>query len=442
MARGIHCAFVHPDVVGRGAIAAVQKPLMPTIAYLTNEFPSPVEPYVMDEIRQLRKKWVHVIPSSVRRADSRALDEEARAFAAETLCLYPLQPGLALQALWFCLARRDLFSDLLRRILTEGSESLSRRVRAVMHTWLGVYYALKLEGRGIDHIHVHHGYFSSWIAMVASRVLGVSYSMTLHGSDLLVHRAYLDLKLKHCRFCLTISEFNRARILDDYPEVEPSKVMVQRLGVSPPASLLREDQDAPRFPLLLSVGRLHQVKDHAFLVRACAELKKRSHRTLCLIAGDGPERGRLEHLIRRLDLTDEVGLLGNVPHDQLDSHYAMADVVVLTSRSEGIPLVLMEAMAMGKIVLAPDMTGIPELVIPGKTGFLYRPGSLEDFIAKVQMIGELQSGLGGIRGAARQHVMQHFHKLKNLEQFADTFLSRISEPVENQIDEDSVLQQI
>ncbi|HKS74692.1 MAG TPA: glycosyltransferase family 4 protein [Terriglobales bacterium] len=415
---------------------------MPTIAYLSNEFPSPVESYVVDEIRELRRRWVHVVPSSVRRADPRNLNEDAMAFAAETFCLYPLRPGLALQALWYCVSHYRLLRDFLRRVLIEGSESPARRMRAIAHTWLGVYYALLLEGRGIDHIHVHHGYFSSWIAMVAARMLGVGYSMTLHGSDLLVHRAYLDLKLKHCRFCLTISEFNRARILQDYPSVDRSKVIVQRLGVSPPASLFREEPDAPRFPLLLSVGRLHRVKDHAFLVRACAELKQRGHRTLCLIAGEGPERGRLERLIRRLDVTDEVGLLGHVPHDQLDAHYAMADVVVLTSRSEGIPVVLMEAMAMGKVVLAPEMTGVPELVIPGITGFLYQPGSLEEFIAKVQMICQVHPGLGAMRRAARQHVMQRFHRTKNLEQFADVFLARIHRGVETHLHEDPVLQQI
>ena len=415
---------------------------MPTIAYLTNEFPSPVESYVIDEIRELRKRWVHVVPSSVRQADPRNLNEDATALAAETFCLYPLQPGLALRALWYSVSHCGLIADFLRRVLFEGSESPGRRMRAIVHTWLGVYYALLLEGRGIDHIHVHHGYFSSWIAMVAARVLGVGYSITLHGSDLLIHRAYLDLKLKHCRFCLTISDFNRARILEDYPDIEQNKVIVQRLGVWPSACAFHEDQDAPRFPLLLSVGRLHRVKDHAFLVRACAELKERGHRTLCLIAGAGPERARLERLIRRLDLTDEVGLLGHVPHDQLDAHYAMADVVVLTSRSEGIPVVLMEAMAMGKVVLAPDMTGIPELVIPGETGFLYQPGSLEDFVSKVQLIAQLQPGLAGMRRAARHHVIGHFHKGRNLDQFAETFLSRIAGAVENHLHENPVLQQI
>ena len=67
-----------------------------------------------------------------------------------------------------------------------------RRLRALLHTWLGVYYALLMEDYGVGHIHVHHGYFSAWVGMVAARILDIPFSMTLHGSDLLVHAAYLD----------------------------------------------------------------------------------------------------------------------------------------------------------------------------------------------------------------------------------------------------------
>jgi glycosyltransferase involved in cell wall biosynthesis len=163
---------------------------------------------------------------------------------------------------------------------------------------------------------------------------------------------------------------------------------------------------------------------------------------LCLIAGEGRERAALEGLIRECDLEQEIGLLGHVPHEQLGCHYAMADLVVLTSRSEGVPLVLMEAMAMGKIVLAPEITGVPELVIHGETGFLYKPGSMEDFVAKVQMIWTLRPALDPIRRAARKHVQQHFNREKNLAAFADFFLARVAGTVETHSHEDSVLQQI
>ncbi|MGA9509889.1 MAG: glycosyltransferase family 4 protein [Candidatus Sulfotelmatobacter sp.] len=334
------------------------------------------------------------------------------------------------------MTRWQQISILLVRILLQGKESPNLRLRALLHTWLGAYYAVLLQKREVDHIHVHHGYFGSWIAMVAARLLGISFSFTLHGSDLLLHRAYLDTKLKYCRSCLTISDYNRRYILDHFPAVDPKKVIVSRLGVdiSPAANLSRGIAPSPQYSFrLLAVGRLHAVKGHAFLLRACSRLRDAGLDFKCAIAGEGPERQRLESLIRTYRLQGHVTLLGHVAREEIAALYRNAEVVVLTSLSEGIPLVLMEAMASGRIVLAPAITGIPELVIPGKTGFLYKPGDLEDFVRRILILRSLMpfehqaSGapLHWISHAARVHVLHNFNHQKNLTRFADAFLRPI-----------------
>jgi len=177
---------------------------------------------------------------------------------------------------------------------------------------------------------------------------------------------------------------------------------------------------------MLAVGRLHPVKDHAFLVRACRLLKNRDFPFECLIAGEGPERASIEGLIRDLDLQREVRLMGHLSRRQLDASYAAVDLVVLTSRSEGIPLVLMEAMAHNKPVLAPAITGIPELVLDGQNGFLYPPGSLEGFVAGVELVRHSSSALAPVCRAARQHVLKHFDRVKNLAAFCNLLLTQIS----------------
>jgi glycosyltransferase involved in cell wall biosynthesis len=144
-----------------------------------------------------------------------------------------------------------------------------------------------------------------------------------------------------------------------------------------------------------------------------------------VIAGEGRERKSIEALIRELNLASEVQLVGHLSAQQLDACYAGADLVVLTSRSEGIPLVLMEAMARGKPVLAPAITGIPELVIDGQNGFLYSPGSLEHFVARADVIYESLATFGDLGRAARQQVLLHFNRDKNLEAFCQLFLTRI-----------------
>lgn len=417
---------------------------MPTIAYFANQFPSPVEPYVFEEIEELRRRGMRVVPCSARRPDAEERELRLREFASETLYLCPPGLGLLVRACGLCVCRYSLLADLLARVLTQGSEPVSRRVRALVHTLLGACYALKLRARGVEHIHVHHGYFASWIAMVAARLLDIEYSMTLHGSDLLLHGAYLDTKLRNCLFCVTVSDFNRRFVLDHYCGIEPTKIVVQHLGVdsSRTAVLPSPPDGEPKRVIMLAVGRLHPVKDHAFLFRACHELKKRGTDFLCLVAGEGPERPWLEHLIPNLGLQNHVQLLGHLSRGELDAHYARCDVVVLTSRSEGIPLVLMEAMALGKVVLAPAITGIPELVRHGETGFLYRAGSLQDFTAKIEAICSSPAALPRLRRAARQHVLEHFDREKNLAALADLFASRITQKVRHNPHENPVLQQI
>ncbi|MBZ5570725.1 MAG: glycosyltransferase family 4 protein [Acidobacteriia bacterium] len=402
---------------------------MPTVAYLANLFPSPVEPYVVAEVHELRRRGVGVLPCSARLAKTE-LDEELKSFVSETVYLERFQWRLLLRAAWLCVRKFPRVQNLLHRALVRGKEPPTRRLRALIHTWLGAYFALLLEGRRIDHIHAHHGYFGSWIAMTAARLLGVGFSMTLHGSDLLLHPAYLDLKLKHCRFCVTVSEFNRQYILEHYPEVLPEKIHVQYLGVDCPSggrAVVQAKNDSSLL-VMLAVGRLHAVKDHAFLVRACHQLKRCSPNFLCLVAGEGPERGALEKLICDLNLQDNVRLLGHVPHARLNGYFEMADLIVLTSRSEGIPLALMEAMARERIVLAPAITGVPELVVDGETGFLYRPGSLEEFVERVRLVQRLGPAFGPLRRAAREHVLQHFSRGKNLAAFCDLLITSLNVP--------------
>jgi len=399
-----------------------------------------VEWYVVEEIRELRRRGVQVVPCSARHVT--AVDPSLRGFAGETVFLEPLRLGLLWRALKRLGRQHRVIGDLLKRILGQGQESLTKRLRALLHTLLGAYYAERLRGLGVEHIHVHHGYFAAWIALVAARLLGIPFSMTLHGSDLLLHATYLDTKLAECSFCVTISEFNRQYLLAHYPAVDAHKIHVRRLGVTGRTSPSRPELRPSERPLLLAVGRLHTVKNYTFLLQACFFLRESGTNLRCLVAGEGPERRKLEWLLEKLQLADVVTLLGHVPHEEIEQYYEIADLVVLTSHSEGIPLVLMEAMAHGKIVLAPAITGIPELVVDGETGFLYKPGALQDFVWRVEEICRSLNALDSVRRAARAHVQSEFNQQTNLQRFADLFLSQIDKTGGSRPDENLVLQQI
>jgi colanic acid/amylovoran biosynthesis glycosyltransferase len=402
---------------------------MTTVAYLANEFPSPLEPYVMDEIAELRRRGVDVVCCSGKRVSPGDLNLAQRALWKETRFCQPLTDQQLMQAARSLAADRHVLWQLMRPLLLDPRASPALRIRALGHTLMGAALADELAPLGVQHIHAHHGYFASWMALVSARLLGIDFSFTLHGSDLLRRADLLAAKLQACRFCVTVSDFNRNYILRNYPSTPPEKIAVQRLGVdrilvwpTPSPSVV----SGGRPFCLLAVGRLHPVKDYGFLLRACSALRSQGFDFLCWIVGEGPERPALERQIARLELRDRVHLIGQVPHNGLASYYRHADLVVMTSKSEGIPVVLMEAMSHEKLVLAPAITGIPELVEDRRSGFLYDPGSLADFIGNVNWIYANQASLAGVRRAAAARVAASYNRQRNLRAFADQFLARIS----------------
>jgi colanic acid/amylovoran biosynthesis glycosyltransferase len=414
---------------------------MTTIAYIANEFPSSLEPYVIDEIRELRRRGTKVICCSGKRVSPDSLSLAERAFWKETCFVEPLSDHELVKAVRRLVSDRHDLWHLLRPLLWERGTPPGRRLRTLGHTVMGAALAEQLAALEVEHIHAHHGYFASWMALAAARLLGIGFSFTLHGSDLLRRADLLSAKLRACQFCVTVSDYNRQYILHRYPSTPPEKVVVQRLGVDRVLAGVAHTTDAEvveanvpaklgRF-CLLSVGRLHGVKDHRFLIQGCATLRDRGLDFFCWIVGDGPEREALENQIAAFRLQDRVTLTGHVSRSDLSSYYRSADLVVMTSKSEGIPVVLMEAMAHEKLVLAPAITGIPELVEHQRTGFLYPCGSLPDFVSAVSWIQANQTSLAGIRRAAAASVAASYNRQRNLRTFAEQFLARIPQTEDN-----------
>jgi len=402
---------------------------MNKIAYLANSFPEAVEAYVWEEIRELRSRGKAVVACSFRRP--RQVAAQSAEMASETTYLVPLEPRFVLHGCWMFFSQLPLIMDFLWRAI-HGPEPIQCKMRAIAHTWLGAYLAAALRKKEIVHIHIHHGYFSSWVGMVAARILGATFSLTLHGSDLLVRADYLDCKLKHCRFCITVSEFNRRHIREHYREVDPGKILVHRLGVDLDFWVPEQNTNCRSSFSILAVGRLHQVKNYDFLIRACYELRNAGLKFHCAIAGEGEERARLQNLVFKMCLQNEVEFCGHLGRDRLRILYSQADVVVLTSHSEGIPQTLMEAMAMERVVLAPAITGIPELICDRQTGFLYQQNSLTDFVDELVSIAAAKPSLENLGRQARRRIQLYFNRQRNLDTWAEGFIRHLDRTSQEQ----------
>jgi glycosyltransferase involved in cell wall biosynthesis len=211
--------------------------------------------------------------------------------------------------------------------------------------------------------------------MLAAHLAGISYSLTIHGPFEFDHPEILALgeKIKRCRFAVTISAYGRSQLCRWTDPADWPKIQVVRCGVKfdsavmPPASGRN----------LISIGRLSPEKGHLVLLDAVAKLKNEPAFQITVV-GDGPLRPLLEKRIVELGLAERVRLTGWLPADQVREEIIRSRAMVHASFAEGLPVVFMESLALGRPVIGTAIAGIPELIEPGISGWLVAAGSIED----------------------------------------------------------------
>jgi glycosyltransferase involved in cell wall biosynthesis len=240
--------------------------------------------------------------------------------------------------------------------------------------------------QGVSHLHAVFGDVASDVALLVNHYAGdgCTWSMAIHGPDEFydVSRANLADKVAASRFVVAISDFGRSQLMTVADESRWEDIYVVRCGLDPDAFSLDDLAEQRRAPSpdgqhIVCVGRLIHVKGQALLIEAVAELRNRGLNVRATLVGAGPKRADLEQLARQLGIDDRVVFSGAVGQDQIQSVYRSADVFCLPSLAEGLPVVFMEAMALGIPVVASRITGVPELVENDRTGLLVTPARLD-----------------------------------------------------------------
>lgn len=260
------------------------------------------------------------------------------------------------------------------------------------------FVATTCRRRGIQRMHAHFANAPSAVAHFASLMSGIPFSFTAHAKDLYLTRtAVIQRRVRAATFVATCTGYN-ARYLEALAGNDSAKINLVYHGVDlglfstrdPERAAGSASPGAPR--LILSVGRLVPKKGHDDLIAACALLRDRGVPFRCRIVGEGPLRQELQALIDAAGLADRVTLEGAMTHAHLIELYKIADLFALAPRitedgdRDGIPNVIAEAMAIGVPVVSTDVSGIPELVRSGETGYLtptQDPGALADALARI-----------------------------------------------------------
>ncbi|EKE43255.1 glycosyl transferase, group 1 family protein [Oceaniovalibus guishaninsula JLT2003] len=260
---------------------------------------------------------------------------------------------------------------------------------------------------GVMHLHAHFSSNATSVAMLARALGGPPYSFTVHGPTEFFnpHENALGAKVAGAAFVACISHFARAQVMIFAARKDWPKLRIVHCGVAP--GLYDAPRGAPGQRLLF-VGRLARVKGVAVLLDAFAALRAGHPDAHLTLAGDGPERATLEGYARDLGIADAVTFTGYLGQDAVAGRLAQTDIFVLPSFAEGVPVVLMEAMAAGLPVIGPQVAGVPELVEEGVSGYLVPPGdtdTLTDRIARLLDDPALRARMGQ---AGRARVARDF----------------------------------
>lgn len=358
------------------------------IAYLTGEYPRATDTFIQREVAALRGLGFEVITCSIRRTGpAHLVGEEQKAEAARTF--HVLAGALNLWTL--TVAKLSALRSPLRflRALSLAWRSAPKGLRGRFYNLVYLAEALVLarhmRRENVTHLHNHIAKSSCTVAMLASALSGIPYSFTLHGPDIFFAPDHwrLDEKIARARFVACISDFARAQAMLFSDQRHWPKLKIVHCGVE----LARYDATGPRDGHhLLFVGRLDVVKGVPLLLEALAEARKTLPALRLTLVGDGPDREALLDQARALELADIVEFAGYLSQTEVAALLAYADCLVLPSFAEGVPVVLMEAMAARLPVIATRVGGVSELVADGVSGRLVAPGdaaALADAIRQV-----------------------------------------------------------
>jgi len=399
------------------------------IAYIVSRFPHLPETFILREMIYLEKLgWqIELYPLIIQQQEIVHVEARPwlrRVHAVPWLSFSVLKSNL----LQMIRAPRRYFS-LLGRVMRENFRSPKFLARAVMLFPRAVWMADAFKRQGISHIHAHYATHPALVAWLINQLTGIAYSVTVHAHDIFVEKPMLATKLHDSVFVSSISEFNRNYLADLFGPWINDKTAIVRCGIEPSYYQLGNQNGRQSLNRLeiISVGSLQPYKGHVYLLKACAELVQRGIPFRCRIIGGGDLRSDLERAIQDDHLEERIELLGPRTQDEVSKFlrtancYVQPSVVTHTGKMEGIPVALMEAMASGIPVVATAISGVPELVRQGDTGWLVPPA---DAAALADALTEIyRNPVEAARRAdlGQKWVVQEFELSSNVRKLASLF---------------------
>ncbi len=404
------------------------------VGYLNTEYPSVSHTFIEREIRAVRASGVDVVPYSIRiPADGLVRGDAAVAARSETKYVLAGWPAVAGSIVRAAVRHPAGVVRAVRESQRMALGGFGDRLRHLAYAVEAMRLAELLRADGVRHVHVHMANNGAAVAMLACLVdRSLEYSLTIHGSAEFfdVHRVQLARKAERAVFVRCISDFCRAQVMIWTDPAAWSRFRVIPTGLDPEAFSSPASRDSAEGGELrvLAIGRLHAIKGYLLLIEAVAEVVQSGLDISLDLVGDGPQRAAIERRIRELGIVDRVRLHGARPVEDIPGLVSEADLLVVSSFMEGVPTVLMEAMAAGCLVLSTRVGGVAELVDDresSRSGFLVDAGSVQALADGLRAVAATHpEQRREIRRRARQTVLERYDIRRNGAAVAELLRSR------------------
>jgi colanic acid/amylovoran biosynthesis glycosyltransferase len=396
------------------------------LGYLVSRYPAVSHTFILREIAELRRLGFCIDVASINGLDrpEQLLTEEERREAAGTFYVKGAGAAGALKANASALLRDPAgYLKGMWFALRLGGFNVRAAGLCFFYFVEAGMVGEWMRTRGLRHLHVHFATPAATVGMIAAKVFGFTLSISVHGPDEFydVPGYLLAKKIEASQFLCVIGTFARSQLMRISDPATWSKIQVAPLGVDPELFAPRPFLVSPDVFEVLCVGRLVPAKGQHILIAAVDRLRAQGKHVCLRLVGDGPDRPSLELAVKQRGLENQVVFEGAVNQDRIRDLYAKADVFCLASFAEGIPVVLMEAMAMEIPCVSTYITGIPELIRDSIDGLLVAPSdeqSLADAIRRLMEDPNLRRKLGQ---AGRVRVMEKYNLRKNVGKLADIF---------------------
>lgn len=382
------------------------------VAYIMSRFPKLTETFVLDEMLELERHGVTVEIFPLWREHADIVHPDARPLVARAHYTPIINGRIALDNLR-CLVRQPrLYLSTLFTLVSANWRSVRFLGGALVAFPKACSFALEMRRLGVRHVHAHFASHPAAAAFIVGRMANIPWSFTAHGSDLHREQAMLREKTAEAAFIVAISEYNRRFILDRVGAQCADKVEVIHCGVDVQQFERARPEAGPL--QIICVGTLHEVKGQRYLLQACALLRDRGVAFTCNLIGDGPDRADLERHAAELGIAEHVIFHGACQREKVRALLAQMHIAVAPSvptadgRREGIPVALMEAAACGLPLVASRLSGIPELVRDGETGYLAEPRDTHGLANAIDRVASEPSVGRRLGEAARQLLESDF----------------------------------